>query len=252
MEHLWAEHGEKVYVPGFLKSQAKAIQAWCEEQEIALNAKSRAKLVDTALWLRQRDLIGVGHQLMQAVGTEETADFNAFRDRVAKVLKTRNIKLSATEKNAILNAVSWYADDAEKVIDSIQRYSRAELEAAAARLGCGIDELGDFGLYAQPDGSYLTYSPSTDLRDSEAVPLKDSIHSYFRAEVQPHVPEAWINLDTVKIGYEISFNKYFYRHKPLRALEEVTQDILALEEKADGLIADILGAKVATKLEPAE
>jgi len=245
MEHLWAEHGEKVYEPGFLKSQAKAIQAWCEEQEIALNAKSRAKLVDTALWQRNRDLIGVGQQLMQAIGTEETADFNAFRDRVAKVLKTRKIKLTATEKNAILNAVSWYAEDAEKVIDKTLTFTRAELEAVAARLGCHIDELGDFGLYAQPDGSWLTYDSSTDLRDSEAVPLKDSIHRYFKAEVKPHVPEAWINLDTVKIGYEISFNKYFYRHKPLRGLEEVTRDILALEQKADGLIADILGVKPA-------
>lgn len=252
MEQLWAEHGDKVYEPGFLKSQVKAIQAWCEEQEIALNAKQRAKLVDTSLWLRQRDLIEVGHQLMQAVGTEETADFNAFRDRVAKVLKTRKIKLSATEKNAILNAVSWYADDAEKVIGKTLRFTKSELEDEAARLGCRVDELGDFGLYAQPDGSWLTFEASTDLRDSEAVPLKDSIHRYFRAEVQPHVPEAWINLDTVKIGYEISFNKYFYRHKPLRALEEVTQDILALEKRADGLIADILGVKVATQLEPAE
>lgn len=182
---------------------------------------------------------------MQAVGNEETADFNAFRDHVSKVLKARKIKLTATEKNAILNAVSWYADDAEKVIDSIQRYSKAELEAVAERLGCGVDELGDFGLYAQPDGSYLTYAPSTDLRDSEAVALKDSIHRYFKAEVKPHVPEAWINLDTVKIGYEISFNKYFYRHKPLRSLDDVTRDILALEQKADGLIADILGVKPA-------
>ena len=252
MEHLWTEHGEEVYEPGFLKGHAKAIQAWCEEREIALNAKQRAKLVDTSLWLRNRDLIGVGHQLMEAIGTEETADFNVFRDRVAKVLKTRKIKLSATEKNAILNAVSWYAEDAEKVIGKTQRFTKSELEEEAARLGCQIGELGDFGLYAQPDGSYRTYESNTDLRDSEAVPLKDSIHRYFRAEVQPHVPEAWINLDTVKIGYEISFNKYFYRHKPLRALEEVTQDILALEEKADGLIADILGVKMATKLEPAE
>lgn len=245
MEHLWAEHGEKVYEPGFLKSQAKAIQAWCEEREIALNAKQRGKLIDTSLWLRQRDLIGVGHQLMQAVGTEEAADFNAFRDQVAKVLKARKIKLTATEKNAILNAVSWYAEDAEKVIGKTQRFTKSELEEEAARLGCRIDELGDFGLYAQPDGSWLTFEASTDLRDSEAVPLKDSIHRYFKAEVKPHVPEAWINLDTVKIGYEISFNKYFYRHKPLRSLDDVTRDILALEQKADGLIADILGVKPA-------
>ncbi|TBZ72474.1 type I restriction-modification system subunit M [Rhizobium leguminosarum] len=243
MEHLWAEHGDKVYEPGFLKSQAKAIQSWCEEREIALNAKQRAKLVDAGIWLRQRELIEVGHQLILAVGTEETADFNVFRDRVGKVLKTRKIKLTATEKNAILNAVSWYSDDAEKVIDSVKRFTKAELEDEAARFGCNINELGDFGLYVQSDGNWLTYESSADLRDSEAVPLKDSIHRYFKAEVRPHVPEAWINLDTVKIGYEISFNKYFYRHKPLRGLEAVTRDILALEQKADGLIADILGMK---------
>ena len=79
--------------------------------------------------------------------------------------------------------------------------------------------------------------------------LKDSIHRYFQAEVQPHVEEAWINLDTVKIGYEISFNKYFYRHKPLRELDVLTADILALEEQADGLISDILGLPVSAMSE---
>lgn len=252
MEHLWAEHGDKVYEPGYLKAQAKPIMAWCEEQGVTLNAKARAKLTDTANWTRLRDLLTHGHALMQAIGTDETADYNAFVDRVNKVLKARKIKLSATEKNAILNAVSWYAGDAEKVIAKQINMTKADLNELTAHLGCDVGDLADFGYYRQSDGSYLTYAPNTDLRDAESVPLKDSIHRYFRAEVRPHVPEAWINLDTVKIGYEISFNKYFYRHKPLRALEEVTQDILALEEKADGLIADILGVTVATKLEPAE
>ncbi|WP_249677799.1 type I restriction-modification system subunit M [Pseudomonas abieticivorans] len=245
MEQLWAEHGVKVYEPGLLKGQAKTIQAWCEEREITLNTKQRAKLVDTASWVAQRDLIDVGLQLMQAMGTEESDDFNAFSEQVAKVLKTRKIKLSATEKNAILNAVSWYAEDAAKVIDKSLCFTAAELASVATRLGCDVADLDDFGLYKQPDGSYLTYASSTDLRDTESVPLKDSIHHYFRAEVKPHVDEAWINRDGFKIGYEISFNKYFYRHKPLRSLAEVTQDILALEQKADGLIADILGVKMA-------
>ena len=69
---------------------------------------------------------------------------------------------------------------------------------------------------------------------------KKYIYTYFLNEVKPHVDEAWINLDTVKIGYEISFNKYFYQHKPLRSLEEVTADILALEKESDGLITEIL------------
>ena len=58
--------------------------------------------------------------------------------------------------------------------------------------------------------------------------------------MHPHVPEAWINLDNTKIGYEISFNKYFYRHQPLRSLEEVSRDILKLEEESEGLIREIL------------
>jgi type I restriction enzyme M protein len=58
--------------------------------------------------------------------------------------------------------------------------------------------------------------------------------------VKPHVPESWIDLDKTKIGYEISFNKYFYQHKPLRSIEEVSNEILALEQESEGLIMDIL------------
>ena len=243
MIQLWQEHGEQVYKPEFLKSQAKAIQNWCEEHGISLNAKQRAKLTDSAMWRRQRDLLQVGQQLMQAIGSEESADFNAFSARVTKELKTRKIKLSATEKNALLNAVSWYAEDAAKVIDKHHKFDADELDALTTRLGCEVEALADFGYYRQSDGRYLSYASNSDLRDSESVPLKENIHDYFRAEVQPHVAEAWINLESVKIGYEISFNKTFYRHKPLRSLEEVTADILALEQQADGLIADILGVK---------
>jgi type I restriction enzyme M protein len=164
---------------------------------------------------------------------------------VNKVLKAQKIALSATEKNAILNAVSWYAEDAEKVIAKRAKMTKKELDDLTARLGCEMGDLTDFGYYRQADGAWLTYASNTDLRDSESVPLKDSIHRYFRAEVKPHVEEAWINLDSVKIGYEISFNKYFYRHKALRGLDKVTADILALEQQADGLISDILGVPVA-------
>nr|WP_299379647.1 class I SAM-dependent DNA methyltransferase [uncultured Halomonas sp.] len=252
MEWLWEEHGENVYERGFLKAHAKTIATWCEEQGITLNAKQRSKLIDTKHWAKLRELFNIGHQLMAEVGSEETGDFNAFRDAVSKTLKARKIKLSATEKNAILNAVSWYDETAEKVIDKRYKLSADGLDALTARLDCDVEGLADFGYYRQDDGSYLTFEATTDLRDAESVPLKDSIHRYFLAEVKPHVPEAWIKLDSVKIGYEISFNKYFYRHKPLRSLEEVTRDILSLEEKADGLIADILGVEVASNLETAE
>ncbi|MEF1304204.1 SAM-dependent DNA methyltransferase, partial [Vibrio owensii] len=121
---------------------------------------------------------------------------------------------------------------------------------------CEVADLPDFGYYPVPTaeggkkGEYITYETNSDLRDTESVPMsggekQQSIYQYFLDEVKPHVDEAWINLDTVKIGYEISFNKYFYRHKPLRSLEEVATDIINLEQKAEGLIAQILGVKVA-------
>lgn len=252
MEWLWEQHGEKVYEEGFLKEQAKAITAWCEDQGITLNAKQRSKLIDTKAWTSLRDLLQTGILLMDVIGTAEARDFNAFRDAVAKAIKARMIKLSAPEMNAILNAVSWYDETAEKVIAKRHRLSAGELDDLTTLFRCKVGDLADFGWYAQADGSYLTYESTADLRDAESVPLKDDIHRYFLAEVKPHVGEAWINLPSVKIGCEISFNKYFYRHKPLRSLEEVTADILRLDEKADGLIADILGVEVATKLELAE
>ena len=89
---------------------------------------------------------------------------------------------------------------------------------------------------------YIIYDSDSDIRDTESVPLKENIHDYFLREVKPHVDEAWINLDATKIGYEISFNKYFYQHKPLRDLAEVSKDILELEKENEGLIMEILGA----------
>ena len=252
MEWLWEEHREQVYEKDFVKGQKDAITRWCEEQGISLNAARQRRLADVRHWHKFRELHNAAQQLMELVGSEETADFNEFCRQVAKTARQHDIRLTAGQRNAILNAVSWYDESAEKVIKKRQKLSAETLQDLADHHGCKPDELADFGWYAQPDGSYITYEPCSDLRDSESVPLKDCIHRYFQAEVQPHVPDAWINLGSVRIGYEISFNKYFYRHKPLRSLEEVTRDILALEKQADGLIADILGVEVVSELESVE
>jgi len=82
--------------------------------------------------------------------------------------------------------------------------------------------------------------PDTSLRDSEDVPLKDDIQEYFKREVLPHVPDAWIDESKHKIGYEINFTRYFYEYKPLRSLEEIRADILKLEEETSGAIKQIL------------
>jgi len=88
----------------------------------------------------------------------------------------------------------------------------------------------------------VEYEPDPDLRDTEQVPLLEEggIAAFFRREVLPHVPDAWIDPEATKIGYEISFNRYFYKPQPLRSLEAIRADILALEKETEGLLGQIL------------
>lgn len=254
MAHLYAKYGEDVYKTtgfgsdqkkSFLKSIEQEILVWCEENEISLNAKARVKLLDAKHWLALKGVLETAQQLMFDIGGDEFDDFNHFMSLVDKSLKASGVKLSATEKNVILNAVSWYDESAKKVVKKVVKLSRDKLSDLLARYECEVDDLPDFGYYPSGNkGEYITYETSTDLRDTESIPLKKSIYQYFLDEVKPHVNEAWISMDSVKIGYEISFNKYFYRHKPLRSLEEVATDIINLEQKSDGLIAQILGMEV--------
>jgi type I restriction enzyme M protein len=245
MQWIYQQWGDAVYQPGCLAQHEKTILAWCEDNELGLNAKNRSKLLSLDTWLKQQNLMQTAQALMAAIGSDQSSDFNQFKTSVDAILKTQAIKLTASDKNAILNAVSWYDETAEKVIAQTFKLNGDMLEKVLQRLDCSEDELPDFGVYPTgKKGEYLSYESNTDLRDSESVPLNDQIHRYFQAEVKPHVAEAWINLDSVKIGYEISFNKYFYRHKPLRGMNDVAKDIIALEKQAEGLIADILGIDV--------
>lgn len=245
MEWMFQEYGDAVYNQETLKEQKTPILLWCEDKQLELNSKAQKKLLDSKLWAKHQNLVQTATTLMQALGEKESSDFNAFKAQVDKALKAEKIKLNASDKTAVLNAVSWYDETAEKVIKKIQNLSGEKLTALLERLGCNASELADFGYYAtDKNGEYITYEPNTDLRDSESVPLKDEIHRYFLAEVKPHVAEAWLNMESTKIGYEISFNKYFYQHKPLRSMEAVGKEIIELEQQAEGLIAEILDVSI--------
>jgi type I restriction enzyme M protein len=238
---VWAYEtfGEKIYAN--VAKHEKEIIDWCEKNELNLNAKQSKTLVSEALWTKQLELLNTATELMKAIGSDEYNDFNIFKEKVDEVLKAKKVKLSASEKNAILTAVCWYDASAEKVVKGIAKLTGDKLKELLEHLDCKENDLANYGYFAtDKKGEYLEYETESDLRDTENVPIKESIYSYFLREVKPHVNESWINLDSTKIGYEISFNKYFYRHKPLRAIEEVSTDILKLEEMSDGLIREIL------------
>lgn len=228
--------------PHPLKTHEKAMLKWCEDQEFALNAKTRAKLLSVETWQKHDMLIKVCEMLRRELGDGVFMDFNLFKDQVDATLKAKGLKLAASDKNAILNAVSEYNEAAEKVLGKLHKLNAASLAELLAHLGCAEVDLPDFGYYPTGKrGEFQTYESSSELRDSENIPLAEQIHGYFLTEVKPHVPEAWINLDSVKIGYEVSFNKYFYKHVPLRGLADVAADIVRLEQQSEGLIAQILG-----------
>jgi len=95
----------------------------------------------------------------------------------------------------------------------------------------------------------IKLKPNTELRDYENIPflrevdgklVRQTIDEYFEREVKPHVPDAWIDHNKTKIGYEINFTKYFYEFKPLRPLEEIREEILKLEEETLELMKRVL------------
>ncbi|MGI3899179.1 MAG: type I restriction-modification system subunit M [Janthinobacterium lividum] len=90
----------------------------------------------------------------------------------------------------------------------------------------------------------VEYEPDGDLRDTETVPLQEpgGVEAFIRREVLPHAPDAWVDENKTAVGYEVSFTRYFYKPQPLRSLEAIRADILALERETEGLMADIIGA----------
>ena len=81
-----------------------------------------------------------------------------------------------------------------------------------------------------------------ELRDTENVPLKEDIQTYFEREVLPFAPDAWIDEKKSKVGYEIPFTRYFYKYEAPKPSAEIMQEILAIEAELDGVLAEVFGA----------
>lgn len=238
-KELYDKYGMEVYEG--LEKYKKEVENYIEKHDLNINAKQLAVYLKKESWNKQEQLYQTAVRLMEVLGTEVYTNFNEFVTKVDEVLKLDKAKLSASEKKQILDTVSWYDEEADKVIKKVEKLNSQKLSDLLNYLGCTEKELPYFGYFpTTKKGEYTIYETESDLRDSESIPLKDNIQDYFLREVKPYVEESWIALDSVKIGYELSFNKYFYEPVPLRSLEEVTKDILALEKEGDGLLAEIL------------
>lgn len=239
MAWIYETWGDRVYSD--LPELASEIRAYVERAELDLSTKQLKTLLDPQKWAAQREILKAAERLAITIGDDLWMDFNSLKVAIDDGLKELGVKLSASATKQILSAVSWTDEAAAMVVKKAHKLKGEKLAQRLAFLGTTEENLPDFGLF--PSGSpgvWLEYESDSDLRDSESVPLADEIHGYFLREVRPHVADAWIDLSSVKIGYEISFNKYFYKHQPLRSLEEVTAEILQLEAETEGLLKNLV------------
>lgn len=138
-------------------------------------------------------------------------DYNVVESSLKAHLKAKKIRTSASDLKKLRDAISERDEVAKPIIKHQDAHGAVE------------------------------YEPDPALRDTENVPLKESVEAYFEREVRPHVPDAWIDHQKTVKGYKVSFAKYFYKYQPLRSLEEIKADILRLEAETDGVLREIVG-----------
>jgi type I restriction enzyme M protein len=202
-----------------------------------LPEKRRKKLLDPKTWERDGRLVEAATKLRAALGDGLFEDHNLFRHRADEALTQANIKLAAADFKQILKAVSWRVETAPPVIAKVLKIGNTKADALRGLFEATVD--------GKP--AVVEYEPDSDLRDTEQVPLLEDggIEAFIRREVLPYTPDAWINENATKVGYEVSFTRHFYKPQPLRTLEEISADILAIEKEAEGLLSDIISGRQA-------
>ncbi|MHB1403832.1 MAG: type I restriction-modification system subunit M [Thermoleophilia bacterium] len=161
--------------------------------------------------------------------------FGYWKVTVERPLRLKGIDLEKVYSAKEIKALKESAERDESAPPVIKKVHKR---------GTGPDPLsGLFEATINGKSAVVEYEPDTELRDTEQIPLMEEggIEAFIKREVRPYAPDAWYKPDSIKVGYEISFTRYFYKPKPLRPLEEIRADILALEHETEGLLEEIIG-----------
>jgi len=178
---------------------------------------------------KDETLADIADRLAVGLGSGPFMDWNSFFPHIEADAKEHGIKLTAKRENLLMNALAARDENAQPVIKKIHK--------------SGATETNLFQVQMDGEARVVEYEPDSNLRDTEQVPLLEEggIEAFLKREVLPHVPDAWIDESKTRIGYEISFTRYFYKPQELRTLEEITADIRALEAETEGLLDQIIG-----------
>lgn len=233
-----------------------ATYIWVLTNRKPAHRQGKVQLIDATQWfkplrknlgkknceLSDEDIARICEAFLKFEETEQSklfpnAAFGYWKVTVERPLRLKGIdpeRAYTPKEIKALKETAERADDAPPVIRKIHKK------------GTAADPLrGLFEATIAGKPAVVEYEPDPDLRDTEQVPLLEvgGIEAFIRREVLPHAPDAWYVPESVKTGYEISFTRYFYKPQPLRTLEEIRADILALEKETEGLLGEIIGGK---------
>jgi type I restriction enzyme M protein len=216
--------------------------------QVELSAATLARFKTACVEAKEEPLAHLAYRLADTLGPGPHPDFNAFMAEVEKEADRHGMKLTARRQKLFQSALAEKHEAAAPVIKKIHRPGKVEPHPLFGRYPCESVK-GEGGSVSMLHPSLFTlhssiveYEPDPELRDTEQVPLLEDggIEAFFRREVLPHVADAWIDEAATRIGYEISFTRYFYKPQPLRTLEAIRADIEALEKETEGLLGQIL------------
>ena len=170
------------------------------------------------------------------IGAGPHFDFNQFAETIAADAVAHRAKITAKRLTLLKNVLAYRDDTAEPVVKAVHRDDATEPNPLTGRYPTIVE--GNTGT--------VEYEPDPELRDTEQIPLLEDggIEAFLQREVLPYAEDAWYTPSSVKTGYEINFNRYFYKPQPMRPLDEIVADIVALENESEGLLAEIISANV--------
>jgi type I restriction enzyme M protein len=197
-----------------------------------IDSKTKKRLLDGKKWARDLLLHQTAIKLSVKLGTDQFDDHNEFVEQVKSALNDLKIKLGASDLKALLKAVSWRDEQAPLVIK----------KRIATNKGTADPLFGRFIVETNGKSEIVEYESDSDLSDFEHIPLNETggVAAFIEREVWPYTPDAWVDEKSEKIGYEISFTRFFYRPVELRELEAISREILDLVRVSDGLVLDVL------------
>ena len=232
-----------------------ATYVWVLTNRKPEHRRGKVQLIDATKWfqplrknmgkknceLGEDDIARICNAFLAFEETEESRIFDNAAFGYWKVTVERPLRIEVADPNRVYKAAeikalketSKRSEDAPPVLRKIHKRGT---EADPLRGLCAANVNG------RP--AVVEYEPDTYLRDTEQIQLQEDggIEAFLRREVLPYAADVWYQADSVKVGYEISFTRYFYKPKPMRTLAEIRADILGLEQETEGLLAEILGA----------